>query len=187
MKIGIIAEDDSDVDVLREVTLILLKPHKIGFKKFVGHGCGRLRKKCGAWAKNLVEQGCPYIVVVHDNDAYDEQKLRSNIKKEIGPAKASDSVILIPKEEIEAWLMYDAKAIATAFKQNTLLKLPSNPEDVPDPKGCLGKLIEKKYERNYLHTVHNAEIAKHIRVSQLAKAVSFAPHPLFTARIGAMR
>ena len=54
MKIGIIAEDDSDVAVLREITLALLKPHRIGFKHFVGDGSGKLRRKCGAWARNLM-------------------------------------------------------------------------------------------------------------------------------------
>jgi hypothetical protein len=58
MKMGIIAEDDSDVAVLRELTLSLLKPSRIGFKHFVGHGCGKLRRKCRAWACNLVRQGC---------------------------------------------------------------------------------------------------------------------------------
>jgi hypothetical protein len=65
---GIIAEDDSDVAVMREVTLTLLKPRVIGFRQFVGDGCGKLRRKCGAWAEILARQGCSWLVVVHDLD-----------------------------------------------------------------------------------------------------------------------
>ena len=61
MNMGIIAEDDSDVAVIREITLALLKPHRVGFKRFVGNGCGKLRRKCEAWARNLVQQGCSSI------------------------------------------------------------------------------------------------------------------------------
>ncbi len=77
MKVGIIAEDDSDADVVREMMLSLLRPHRIGFKRFVGNGCGKLRRKCGAWAAILVRQGCPWIMVVHDLDVYDERRLRA--------------------------------------------------------------------------------------------------------------
>jgi hypothetical protein len=79
--------------------------------------------------------------------------------------------------------MYDAQAIATAFRQKELVKLPANPESVSDPKDHLGKLIDKKYKRKYLHTVHNAEIAQHIRITTLAKAISFAPHPPFASTV----
>jgi hypothetical protein len=100
MKIGIIAEDDSDVRVLRELTLALLKPRAVGFSRFVGDGCGKLRRKCGVWAKNLVLQGCPWIVVVHDLDVYDEHDLRTRLTRAVAPARAKASVVLIPKREI---------------------------------------------------------------------------------------
>jgi len=186
MKMGIIAEDDSDVAVLREVTLALLKPHAIGFSRFVGDGCGKLRRKCGAWAKNLVRQGCPWIVVVHDLDVHNEEQLRTHLTQEIAPARARASVVLIPKREIEAWLLYDSGAIASAFREHQRPRLPGNPESILDPKKHLRDLIWRKYRKNYLNTVHNSLIAKHVDLSLLSRSASFAPHLVFVRRVKTM-
>ena len=183
---GIIAEDDSDVAVLREITLTLLKPHRLGFNRFVGDGCGKLRRKCGAWARNLVKKGCPWIVVVHDLDVHDEKQLRVYLTAAIGCAGAQASVVLIPKREIEAWLLYDAGAIAEAFCENQLPRLPGNPESLPDPKKHLRDLVWKKYRKDYLNTVHNALIAHHIDASLLSRSRSFAPHFVFAATVKRM-
>lgn len=180
MKIGIIAEDDSDVEVVREITLALLRTNAIGFKRFVGGGCGKLARKCGAWARILVEQGCASIIVVHDLDMNDESQLRSDLTAAVSPANARDSVVLIPRREIEAWLLYDAAAIAAAFRETGRAHLPGNPETLPNPKKHLRDLIWRKYRKRYLNTVHNAQIAKRIDVSRLKKSRSFAPHFTFT-------
>jgi hypothetical protein len=183
VNMGIIAEENSDVEVLREVTLALLRPHRIGFKRFVGHGCGKLRRKCGAWARNLVEQGCRWIVVVHDLDIQNERRLREELTAAIGPAGAQDSVVLIPRREIEAWLLYDGRAIATAFREIRLPRLPGNPESLVDPKRHLYHLVRKLYRKEYLNTVHNELIAKHIRLPLLRPSHSFAPHFDFAVRV----
>lgn len=185
MKIGIIAEDDSDVGVLREITLTLLRPRNVGFSRFVGDGCGKLRRKCGAWARNLVQQGCPWVVVVHDLDAWNEKQLRTHLEQAIGPAQAKASIVLIPRREIEAWLLYDCGAIAAAFHERALPKLPGNPESLTDPKKYLRDLVWKKYRREYLNTVHNPKIAKHIDPAVLRGSASFSPHIDFTAKIRA--
>jgi uncharacterized protein DUF4276 len=186
MKIGVIAEDDSDVAVLREITLTLLKPRPIGFKKFVGDGCGKLRRKCGAWAGNLVRQGCPWLIVVHDLDVNDEAQLRAQLTAAIAPAGARASIILIPKREIEAWLLYDGRAIATAFKEQHAPLLPGNPEMLGDPKKHLRDLIRRRYGKQYFNTIHNVQIARHIDPSMLRGSRSFAPHFGFTLALKKM-
>lgn len=183
MSIGIIAEDDSDVVVIKALTLALLKPKKIGFKRFVGHGCGKLRRKCRAWADNLVRQGCHWIVVAHDLDEYNETKLHAELNTSIADARAKATVVLIPRREIEAWLLYDAQAIAQAFSERKKPQLPHDPELVPDPKKYLGELVSKEYDKEYLNTKHNELIAKHVDVARLKKSKSFAPHPRFVANI----
>jgi hypothetical protein len=180
---GIIAEDDSDVAVLREITLSLLRPKTIGFSRFVGDGCGKLRRKCGAWARNLVRQGCPWIVVVHDLDLNNERELRAQLEQAIAPARAKASVVLIPRREIEAWLLYDSAAIASAFREHRRPKLPGNPEALSDPKKHLRDLVWKKYHKEYLNTVHNPQIARHIDIPLLSRSGSFAPHLAFTGTV----
>ncbi len=186
MNIGIIAEDDSDVAVLREITLNLLKPRVAGFKKFVGGGSGKVRKKCGAWASNLVKQGCPWIVVIHDLDQHNEVKLRAELAASIAPAHAPFSIILIPKREIEAWLLYDGQAIAKTFKGQNMPKLPGNPESILDPKKYLRDLVRKSYRKEYLNTIHNAQIASRIKPQSLRKSQSFLPHFGFSSRVKTM-
>jgi len=183
MKIGIIAEDDSDVAVLRELTLTLLRPRVVGFKKFVGDGSGKLRRKCGSWAINLVKQGCPWIVVVHDLDQHNETDLRNQLTSAIAPARAPLSLVLIPKREIEAWLLYDQRAIASTFKAQKLPKLPGNPESLADPKKHLRDLVRKNYAKDYLHTIHNAQIASRINPNSLRPSRSFSPHFGFSSNV----
>lgn len=186
MRLGIIAEDDSDVAVVSEITLRLLRPRNIGTSRFVGHGCGKLRRKCGAWAANLVERGCPFIVVVHDLDVHDEKRLRADLTRAIAPAGAKASVVLLPKRELEAWLLYDAAAIAAAFRQHRVVKIPGDPERLQDPKSHLRQLIRTAYGREYLNTVHNVQIAKCLDIQRLKKSQSFSPHFGFTAAVKRM-
>jgi hypothetical protein len=183
MNMGIIAEDDSDVAVMRELTLAILKPHRIGFKRFVGNGCGKLRRKCGAWAVNLAKQGCPWVAVVHDLDNHAEGELRRELTEAINPARLQASVVLLPKREIESWLLYDAAAIADAFNARKLPRLPGNPESLNDPKRFLGDLVWKQYRKDYLNTVHNELIAHRIDISTLGRSLSFFAYPGFVNAI----
>jgi hypothetical protein len=180
VKMGVIAEEDSDVEVIREITLSILKPDKIGVSRFVGHGCGKLRRKCAPWACALVQKGCRWLVVIHDLDTHDEGRLRIGLTNAIAPAGASTTVVLIPKREIEAWLLYDGNAIAQAFNEKKQPRLPGDPEALSDPKNFLGDLVKKKYRKEYLNTVHNARIAKYIAPSRLRRCRSFMPHFGFT-------
>jgi len=186
LRVGIIAEDYSDFAVLSEITAKLLRPRNIGFSRFVGHGCGKLRRKCGAWAVNLVQRGCPFIAVVHDLDDFHEASLRTELSRTIREANAKVSVVLIPRREIEAWLLYDAPAIAAAFAERRVPAVPGNPENVQDPKRFLRDLIKRVYGKEYLNTVHNGQIAKHIDPRRLKRSASFFPHFGFTERIKAI-
>jgi hypothetical protein len=183
MNLGIIAEDDSDVAVIRELTLKLLGSRRIKFKRFIGHGCGKLRRKCRAWAENLVGQGCRWLAVVHDLDVNDERQLREELTNAIASIRSRASVVLIPRREIEAWLLFDKKAIATAFNNRRCLRLPGDPESLDDPKRFLRELIRRFYGKDYLSSIHNGLIAKHIDIQHLRRSHSFAPHPIFVSQI----
>lgn len=183
MNIGIIAEAGSDVAVIKEITLRLLNPYPVGFKSFVGSGCGKLRRKCAAWAANLVQRGCRWIAVVHDLDTNDELELRTHLTRAVASAQAQAHVVVIPKREIEAWLLYDARAIATVFREGKQLRLPGNPESLRDPKKHLRDLVQSTYGKEYLTTIHNPKIAKNINLANLDRCRSFAPYPIFSATV----
>jgi hypothetical protein len=128
----------------------------------------------------LVEQGCPFIIVVHDLDLLVEKHLRADLTKAVTPSGATASIVLLPKRELESWLLYDADAIASAFRQRRTVRLPGDPEQLADPKKHLRRLVRTAYQREYLNTVHNVQIAKHLDVKQLKKSRSFSPHFGFT-------
>ncbi len=184
MKLGIIAEDDSDVGVVSQLTRRMVRPKKIAFKRFVGNGCGKIIRKCHAWAETLVRQGCLWVVIVHDCDRNDENALRRKLEAAVAGVNSRANIVLIPVREIEAWLLFDSKAIASTFRQQRKLpRLPGDPESLQDPKKKLGEIVWKTYRKQYLNTIHNEVIAKNLDPHLLNKASSFRLYPPFVATL----
>ena len=95
-RIGVIAEEKNDVDVLYELTCKVIAENSFRISHFVGHGCGKLRRKCRAWAENLILQGCTRIVVIHDLDNNTEAELRRQLDHELDGLRIERSLVLIP-------------------------------------------------------------------------------------------
>ena len=179
MKIGVIAEEVNDVDVLYEFTCKLVEENKFSFKKFVGHGCGKLRRKCTAWAEVLLRRGCSHLVVIHDLDKFNETSLRTELTNSIDHINFDKYIILIPIKEIEAWLLTDATALKTVFNMSQLPKLPNSPEQLQDPKRSLFDIVGKNVKKIYVNTIHNRKIAAEIRLSNMKNCRSFQPYTAF--------
>ena len=179
MKIGVIAEENNDIEVLYELTCKLIRENAFSFKKFVGHGSGMLRRKCEAWAKNLLQRGCTHLVVLHDLDENNENELRLKLMDCVQNVDFEGYVILIPVQEIEAWLLADAKALKDVFHMVNLPKLPKNPEVVKRPKKKLRDIIWKATKTYYVNTIHNKKIAAACRISKVKICKSFCPYPKF--------
>ncbi|GAH45653.1 unnamed protein product, partial [marine sediment metagenome] len=67
-RVGVIAEDNCDVDSARVLIHRIANNERIGIKKYIGTGCGRIRRKCHAWSKLLSQRGCSLLVLIHDLD-----------------------------------------------------------------------------------------------------------------------
>jgi hypothetical protein len=181
MIIGVIAEENNDVEVLYELTRKLTDDHAFSFKKFVGHGCGALRRKCRAWAVNLLRRGSTHLVVLHDLDMNDENQLRSELEHCVQDIGFEGYVILIPIREIEAWLLGDARALKSVFNMSKMPKVPTNPEAIERPKEKLRDIVWKAASKRYVNTIHNSRIAAACRISRLLVCKSFRPYPKFIA------
>lgn len=179
MNIGVIAEEKNDVEVLYELTCKLTDENTFSFKRFVGHGSGMLRRKCTAWAKNLLKRGCTHLVVLHDLDENNEDKLRSELTNCVRNIGFRGYLILIPVREIEAWLLVDAKALQNVFNMAKAPKLPALPEEVMRPKEKLRDIIWKAARKHYVNTIHNRKIAAASRIPRLRTCRSFRPYPAF--------
>lgn len=179
MRIGVIAEEASDIDVLYELTCKLTKENMFSFKKFVGHGCGKLRRKCTAWAENLLRRGCSHLVIIHDLDDNDEAKLYAKLTGLVQNVGFDRCLILIPIHEIEAWLLSDSRALKNVFGMSKLPNVPGKPEAVINPKEKLRDIVWTTTKKRYLNTIHNKKIAAASRISRIKTCRSFQPYPLF--------
>ena len=182
--IGVIAEDQSDIDSLYEFARKIGPENSYRFRKFVGHGCGKLRKKCKAWSENLKARGCSYLVVSHDLDERDAQALRTELEALVSGIGFERYVVVIPVKELEAWLLCDPDAIRSVFRLRKDPKLPSNPESLVDPKKELGSLVKAAGGAIYVNTVHNRKIAAASSVDLISeRCPSFEPYFLFISQV----
>ena len=181
--IGIIAEDQSDVEVIDP---IIAKISKVRYtiRRIVGNGSARIRAKCGVWAQNLRSRGCKLLIVVHDSDSSDPDKLRNEIKAALGSSAVGSCLIVIPVREIEAWLLADHGAIGRALRLYYPLNKISNPESILRPKEKLRDLIYNKSRPRikYVNSVHNKRDAMECTLQSLARCgVVFSIEDLFSS------
>ncbi len=179
LKIGVIAEELNDVEVLYALTCKIVAEDSFCFRRFVGHGCGKIRRKCTAWALNLLQRGCTHLVVLHDLDRNDEAALRHDLDGAIANLEFESSLVLIPVEELEAWLLSDPTAIKNTFKIRRMPKIPKDTEGISSPKEFLADIVKRHSKTTYLNTIHNKRIAANARLSSVRQCPSFKPYPSF--------
>lgn len=172
-KIGVIAEDKSDIEVINEILEKYVQAKSFKIKKFVGNGCGKLRNKCSVWAKQLAAEGCEHIFLFHDLDRNSLVELRKTLEQKIPVSMFPNSLIVIPVEEIEAWLLADESAIQRVFNMKNKLVRVNNCEQVGSPKEYIKALVWKNSKKKYLHTIHNRKIANLAVLDNLKRCSSF--------------
>lgn len=176
IRIGLIAEDHSDVDVFAEIAVKIAKKDFL-VRKFVGKGCGKLKKECKNWATNLKEQNCTLLVLIHDLDKNEIPNLQKQLIQALSPSPIKHNLVVIPVREIEAWLLSDEDAIRSAMNLRTKVPRVANPESLDSPKEHLGRLVEQKSggRKHYLNTVHNKKIASLLKIENVRRCKSFLP------------
>lgn len=174
--IGLIAEDDSDIEVLK-ILAAKISNRRFSTKHFVGKGCGPLKRKLPGWCKALLDKGVSSIAVIHDLDKNDLAALRSRLDELLPKDGLTHRAVIIPVEELEAWLLSDEVAIETAMKLQSRPKTIHHPEKVTSPKEHLGRIVRdhsKDRLKQYVNTVHNKLIAQSLSPDKLAKCSSFS-------------
>jgi hypothetical protein len=173
-RIGIIAEDASDVKVIVELVRKIC-PKNYGVSQFVGEGCGRIVGKCRTWSEQLKERGCKYLLIIHDSDRRDVKCLEKMLADGLNASPIDNYAIVIPVREIEAWLLSDENAITTAMHLRKKLGKVVSPEKVLDPKKKLGEIIYVYSEKKiiYVNTIHNQRIANACSIETLRRCESF--------------
>lgn len=177
LQIGIIAEDDSDVKVLEIITRKILEKRPICFKKMVGRGGANVRRKCSRFASDLKVRGCSVLVVLHDLDRGIESDLRFLLEQNIKALDFRAKIVLIPVEELEAWLLSDPEAIKRTFKMKKVPKITRQTHTIASPKEFLEKLVNKNSNSRYVNTIHNSKIAEFVTLDNLMRCPSFVEYP----------
>lgn len=113
--IGLIAEDATDRDALRNIVHRVLG-EKTQTKSWAAGGCGFLKRKLSAQLKQLSKQGCSAFVILHDLDRNPQNKSLNNeaeLRTTLSALAAvvSNHHICIPIEELEAWFWSDPAVV----------------------------------------------------------------------------
>lgn len=180
-RIGLIAEDLSDIEVIK-ILAKKVTTRPMSFSHFVGRGCGPLKRKTPAWCNNLHLKGCTRVLLVHDNDRNDHKDLRKILEEVIAAAPQKDKVVVIPTEELEAWLLSDESAIGTALNLRKPPTSVQHPERIASPKEHLQRAVRQASGKKvqYVNSVHNQTIANKIDIALVArKCPSFKPFQAF--------
>lgn len=176
-RIGIIAEDKSDFETVKELIAKIPSRKQIVLKKALWRGCGRIHTKCRRMAVDLNHKGCESLIIIRDLDDHKEDDLKDSIEKTISQNPIEDTIIIISIRAIEAWLLTDLDAISKTFnyKEKTKIKLRSNTERIEKPKDYLKDIVQNRMKKIYLNTVHNQKIARVINLDNVKKCNSFIP------------
>ncbi len=180
MKVGIIAEDSSDVETLMVLIRRIIKKNIAHGRKY-GGGCGTIIRKCLAWAENLKTEGCGALILISDADSLVNSKIRLkhlDFQSALRGTPIQKNIIVVPVEELEAWLLSDTEAIKKAMGLKASFRIKAPPECIPSPKEYLEDLVSKysSGKKSYINTVHNQKIAEHTSITEILKKCStFAP------------
>ncbi len=169
--VGIIAEDQSDIEVLKQLG-IKISGRNFSVSQHYGKGCGSIKTKTLGWCKAFEKKGCKAVVLVHDKDDKDANQLRQDLEAILAASAMKKCYVTIPTEELEAWLLSDMPAIKKALNLEKEPKEIHHPETISSPKEHLGGLVtshSKNKSKFYVNTEHNGLIAKEIAISTIEK------------------
>lgn len=103
--IGILGEQQSDVDTLRVIIRRLSSDMSAQMKSKGYNGCGELLRKCRTQILTFVDLGCDRFVVCYDSDGQDPRVRCQEIAAVVPPETSPHCCIVIPVQELEAWLL----------------------------------------------------------------------------------
>ena len=178
----VIAEDDSDFNCLQVLIKRLANDQSVSIK---GQGfgcCGDMLKKSAnvlsLWDKN---ENYRKFIICYDKDKDNAQKryeeVISKIIKPSGIKKPENLIcILIPTEEVEAWILADIQAVSKVIPSWQPKDIYPSPERIENPKEVLKRLSRINKPRPlYNHASDNEKIMGHLDLAVLKnKCPSFA-------------
>ena len=170
--IAVLAEDTSDADTLVElVKRIAGKPNIKVLSKGFG-GCAHLRRKAHAQIGLFHRLGATRFIICHDSDGNDPEAVRSLVRTSIETKlrlRDYDHKIVVPVQELEAWIIADEAAIRAVIPTFVLAPV-SWPENIASPKEWLMEASRLGRSKGlYVPAARNAAVARHLDIAKVAK------------------
>jgi hypothetical protein len=171
----VIAEDSSDFNCLKILIKRLANNNAISIAGKGYNCCGDMLNKGAALLRLYDKQkGYSKFIICYDRDKDpSQQRYEQVVVKIIKPAEINKSkkiCIVIPTEEIEAWILADIQAVSKVIPSWQPENKYPNPEEIANPKETLERLSrENKPKPLYSHNTHNEQVMKHIDLDIVKK------------------
>lgn len=171
----VIAEDTSDFNCLKILIKRLAKNNALSI---VGKGyncCGDMLIKGAKQLEIYDKQKYRKFIICYDRDkALAQKRYEEVISKIIRPSgikKPENSIcILIPTEEIEAWILADIQAVSKVIPKWQPENEYLHPEEILNPKEILVRLSRiDKPKPLYSHSLHNELVMRYIDTNVVKK------------------
>jgi hypothetical protein len=175
---AVLAEDHSDAESLVTLVKRISGMPRLPVKSKGFGGCGELCRKAWSHIQTFADQGATHFIVCHDSDGNDDREIQLKVETAIKNKMVLNHphCIVVPVQEIEAWVIADEDAIRRVIPTLSIKGVPS-PESVGSPKEWLRK--ESKRGRSkplYVPTIHNRKVMEQINLAKLEmKCPAFGP------------
>ncbi|MBX3317195.1 MAG: DUF4276 family protein [Phycisphaeraceae bacterium] len=169
--IAILAEARSDFDTLRVLVrrIIADKSLTIAGKGYTS--CDELCRKGGGLVTSFMQRGFSRFVICHDSDNNDSLAIVTKIRNAITRPSGSCSLscIIVPVQEIEAWILADEMAVRTTIPTFQLCET-LHPENVQSPKEYIERASRSgRTSPLYSHAIHNPKVAAHLDIAKVSR------------------
>lgn len=160
----VLTEDDYDFAAFKHLIRRLANDPRLPIGGRGYDGCSEMLNK-GARFLNAAKPPVHYrCIVVHDCDDKDERALRLEVERRIFRAAGlrNEYCIVVPREEIEAWILADFGAIKKIVPSWDPPKEIASPETLSKPKEYLHKLSRDAKMRPRISEANNPRLMEHL-------------------------
>jgi hypothetical protein len=176
---AVLGEAPSDAETVKVLIRRLAGNDRLTVKTKGYQGCGELKRKGAKQIALFAKLNCFKFVVCYDADGPDPTERRAEIEDRVtrpSGLPASGCCIVIPVQELEAWILADISAVTKVFTGWHPEPI-KNPEGIASPKERLERLSRAGGSRpRYSHAVHNPAVAAHLDLQRVRKSCpSFLP------------
>lgn len=175
---GIIGEDKSDVATLKVFLKRLLNDNTVTIRTKGYSGCAQMLCKGASQVDLFSKLGVKIFIICYDADSDNPKDRYAEVVNKIIEMSAQRKTfcVLIPVQELEAWILADIPSVSNVFTGWRPHEI-NNPENIHNPKEYLEKLSRTANKKpRYNHAMHNEMVAKYLDLDIVhRKCPSFKP------------